>query len=78
MNNSNPDRPDRNKDIICHCSGTARRQIRTLIEDGIDNPEIISRMTGAGAGCGACETALLELLDGCRRANTNSVDFPIS
>jgi bacterioferritin-associated ferredoxin len=54
--------PDRNRDILCHCSGTTRRQITDLIDGGIDHPANISRMTGAGAGCGACETAILDLL----------------
>jgi bacterioferritin-associated ferredoxin len=62
MNSINPDSPDRKKSIICHCSGTTRRQIVELIDNGIDHPEIISRMAGASAGCGACETDILELL----------------
>lgn len=57
-----PLNPDRNKDVVCHCSGTTRRQITALIDDGIDQPENISRMTGAGAGCGACETVILDVL----------------
>lgn len=57
-----PSNPDKNRDILCHCSGTTRRQITDLIDGGIDHPENISRMTGAGAGCGACETAILDLL----------------
>ncbi|MGR8978817.1 MAG: (2Fe-2S)-binding protein [Gammaproteobacteria bacterium] len=62
MNPITPDDPARKKDIICRCSGTTKQQILKLIDDGADNPETISRITGTGAGCGACETELLELL----------------
>jgi len=62
MNTINSDLPDRKNDVICHCSGTTTQQIIKLIDNGVDNLERISRMTGASAGCGACETVILELL----------------
>lgn len=61
-------------EVICHCSGTTRRQITELVDDGIDNPQILSRMTGATAGCGACETAMLDLLTEYARLKAKTVD----
>jgi bacterioferritin-associated ferredoxin len=54
--------PDPEKDIICYCSGTTKTKVKTLIDDGIDNLDGISRMTGACSGCGSCQTAVLEFL----------------
>jgi NAD(P)H-nitrite reductase large subunit len=54
--------PDNKKDVICHCSGTTKGQIQTLIHDGIDNLDDISRNTGACSGCGACDISILEFL----------------
>lgn len=50
------------KDFICYCSGTTEEKIKTLVDDGIDDLDSISRRTGACAGCGACETAVSELI----------------
>jgi len=71
----NQDYPDRKKDIICHCSGTTQQQIIGLIDKGVDNLERLSRMTGASAGCGACETEILDLLaeHACIKAKSNEV-----
>lgn len=55
--------PDKKTDVICHCSGTTKKQINELVNDGIDNLDGISRMTGACSGCGACDVSILELLD---------------
>jgi len=66
MHTINSDHPDRKNDVICHCSGTTTQQIIKLIDNGVDNLERISRITGASAGCGACETEILELLEKCQ------------
>ncbi|MGZ5007334.1 MAG: (2Fe-2S)-binding protein [Methylobacter sp.] len=58
MNNKNPQK----KDVICHCSGTTKEQIKELVHNGIDSLDGISRMTGACSGCGACDASILELL----------------
>ncbi len=50
------------KEIICHCTCTTKQQIMTLIHNGVQTLEEISRMTGATAGCGGCETWITELL----------------
>lgn len=54
--------PDKKADVICHCSGTTKGQIRELVNNGIDNLDGISIMTGACSGCGACDVSVLELL----------------
>ncbi|HWU35518.1 MAG TPA: (2Fe-2S)-binding protein [Methylovorus sp.] len=46
------DNPD--NEVLCHCSGTKRGQIRALFLEGRDL-EGISRWTGALSGCGGCE-----------------------
>ncbi|MFA6052226.1 MAG: (2Fe-2S)-binding protein [Methylobacter sp.] len=55
-------RPDQKKDVICYCSGTTKRKIRELIDNGINDLDRISRRTGACSGCGACDTLILELI----------------
>lgn len=58
----NEARSDHKRDMICHCSGTTKNKIKELVDNGIDNPDAIARLTGASMGCGACETAILDLL----------------
>lgn len=55
-------------DFICYCSGTTKGKIKALIDSGIDDLDAISRLTGACAGCGGCETAVSELIAGHRPA----------
>lgn len=50
------------KVIICHCTCTSKQQIIELIHKGAHSVEALSRMTGATAGCGGCETWVTELL----------------
>ncbi|MCK9397336.1 MAG: (2Fe-2S)-binding protein [Methylobacter sp.] len=59
MNDINP---NKKQDVICHCSGTTKAQIKELVNNGIDNLDGISRATGACSGCGACDISILELL----------------
>jgi bacterioferritin-associated ferredoxin len=59
MNSTNT---DREKDVICNCSGTTRKQIKALYDNGVNTLESLSGRTGACSGCGACETLLLDLL----------------
>lgn len=59
----NPVRPDKNIDVLCNCSGTTEQQIRQLINEGITDPERLSRITGACSGCGSCEPSLVALLN---------------
>jgi bacterioferritin-associated ferredoxin len=55
-------RPDKNKDVICHCSGTTKEKIKELVANNIADLDGISRKTGACSGCGACEISILELI----------------
>ncbi len=50
-------------EIICDCSGTTRGKIQSLIEQGIIDPDTISRKTGAISGCGSCEWDIEAILD---------------
>lgn len=65
MNNINLEK----NDVICHCSGTTERKIKELVNNGIDNLDEISRITGACSGCGACDYLIVELL------GKNTADF---
>jgi NAD(P)H-nitrite reductase large subunit len=49
-------------EVICDCSGTTRAKIESLIAQGVDTLEAISRKTGAVAGCGACEWDIEDIL----------------
>jgi len=51
------------EEIICDCSGTTRGKILSLIEQGIIDPDTISRKTGALSGCGSCEWDIEAILD---------------
>lgn len=49
-------------EAVCICSGTTKRKIIQLIEDGCDL-DTVSRKTGAYSGCGGCEYDLELLFD---------------
>jgi len=49
-------------ETVCICSGTTKRKILQLIEEGCDL-DTVSRKTGAFSGCGGCEFELEELFD---------------
>jgi bacterioferritin-associated ferredoxin len=53
---------DSKEDRICVCSGTTARQIKRLVDKGVNDLEGVSRATGACSGCGACDTDILALL----------------
>lgn len=50
-------------EVICDCSGTTRGKILNLVEQGIIDPDLISRKTGAISGCGSCEWDIEAILD---------------
>lgn len=50
-------------EVICDCSGTTRGKIISLIEQGVIDPDTISRKTGAISGCGSCEWDIETILD---------------
>jgi bacterioferritin-associated ferredoxin len=50
------------QNIICHCSGTTKEKIKTLIENEITDLDSLSRKTGVFSGCGACENLILQLI----------------
>lgn len=49
-----PEELGREDEVMCHCSGTRRSQLRELHAQGKDLAAI-SRWTGALSGCGGCE-----------------------
>ena len=48
-------------DVMCSCSGTKRRDIKRLFNEGADQ-EAISQRTGALSGCAGCEWGIAEYL----------------
>lgn len=48
-------------EVMCHCSGTKRNNIKKLFEQGLDM-DAISRWTGALSGCGGCEWDIAQFL----------------
>ena len=54
--------PDKNSDIICHCSGTTEGKIKELLASGGHDLDSLSRKTGVCSGCGACEDLIQQLL----------------
>ncbi|AEF98954.1 (2Fe-2S)-binding protein [Methylomonas methanica] len=59
-------------EVLCYCSGTTTEQIRKLLDDGISDPERISRITGALSGCGGCEFDLLALVGNHKATTTEN------
>jgi bacterioferritin-associated ferredoxin len=49
-------------EVMCDCSGTTREKIKSLIDQGIDTLDGISRKTGAVSGCGSCDWDITELI----------------
>ncbi len=49
-------------DVICTCSGTTKLHIQALLNQGITDPDRISRITGACSGCGACDLEIVKLI----------------
>ncbi|MDD4929211.1 MAG: (2Fe-2S)-binding protein [Gallionella sp.] len=58
MDKKNADPTD---EVMCHCSGTRRSNIQSLVEQGFDI-NAISRWTGALSGCGGCEWDIAQFL----------------
>ncbi|MGZ0077728.1 (2Fe-2S)-binding protein [Methylomonas sp. YC3] len=54
--------PDTENDVVCYCSGTTEQQIKQLLDEGVTDPERISRITGAASGCGGCEFEFQQLI----------------
>jgi bacterioferritin-associated ferredoxin len=48
--------------ILCCCTGTSDRDLRSLVREGVRDLERLGEATGAGACCGGCRPALRELL----------------
>ncbi|WP_031435573.1 (2Fe-2S)-binding protein [Methylomarinum vadi] len=59
----NPSNREEEQEVICDCSGTTAAKIKQLIDQGVDNLERISRITGACSGCGSCDSTVMELLE---------------
>lgn len=54
--------PEYNPDeVMCTCTGTTRKKIQTLFEEGLDL-DAISRRSGVLSGCGGCEWEVGEFL----------------
>ncbi|EMR12311.1 NAD(P)H-nitrite reductase [Methylophaga lonarensis MPL] len=43
------------EEILCHCSGTTRGKIKSLVDKGADSIDKVGKATGASFGCGACD-----------------------
>jgi NAD(P)H-nitrite reductase large subunit len=52
-----------NDEVLCDCSGTTKGKILSLIDEGVDTLDAISRRTGTNSGCGSCEFDIQDLLD---------------
>ncbi|MBL8900929.1 MAG: (2Fe-2S)-binding protein [Planctomycetes bacterium] len=48
--------------ILCCCTGTTDRDLRSLVREGARDLDRLGEATGAGACCGGCRPALRELL----------------
>lgn len=40
--------------IVCHCHAVNDREIRQCVRDGCTSARTVSRICGAGSGCGGC------------------------
>lgn len=53
--------------ILCLCSGISDHTVRATIRGGAATLDEVVSACRAGADCGACQEALLDLLDEARR-----------
>ncbi len=49
-------------EMLCHCAGVSCGAVRTAMARGCASVPAIAAATGAGASCGSCRPALLQLL----------------
>jgi len=61
----NETQPEQSANVLCHCSGTTEEKIKQLVNSGFKSLDEVSRKTGACLGCGACEDAVITLLNDC-------------
>ena len=48
--------------IVCLCANVSERDLRATIAEGATTMKEVGRRCGAGAGCGACKSAIRECL----------------
>jgi bacterioferritin-associated ferredoxin len=48
--------------IVCHCRAISDREIRRAVHGGATSLPEVARACGAGAGCGGCAAAVLDVL----------------
>ena len=70
------DKDNPENEVMCHCSGTRRNQIRELFLQGKDK-EAISRWTGALSGCGGCEWDIEVYLEELGNESENKKPIPL-
>lgn len=47
--------------IVCHCRGVTDSEIRSAVRQGACTREEIARCCGAGAACGGCVPAVVQI-----------------
>jgi bacterioferritin-associated ferredoxin len=50
--------------LVCHCRAVCDRTIRQCVRSGTTSLEGIGECTGAGTGCGGCQDAILDIVEG--------------
>jgi len=53
--------------IVCSCKAVSDRRVREAIAAGAHTVVAVTRVTGAGSGCGMCRRTLHELIVAERR-----------
>ena len=66
--------------FVCLCHVTTDKEVRRLIDDGVDTVEQIGDACGAGTGCGACRAQIHDMIEasgrGCDRTGSACADCP--
>lgn len=48
--------------VVCLCQGVSEKQVREAIADGATTRKKVTRVCGAGAGCGGCHQSIREII----------------
>lgn len=51
--------------VVCLCAGVTEREVEEVRDQGAATIEQLTRMCGAGSGCGGCWETLRHILAGC-------------
>ena len=62
--------------LVCHCYGVSESRVREAVRQGADTCESVQRACFAGAGCGGCRNAIVEIVQSERMRRASADEAP--